>query len=326
MGKKGRSVESTGARSAGADASEMKASPTTANASGQAAHEFLRRQDESVQQRLADLSHLIRTWDWRARSDSPSRAPKATGGGAVGAPTIQPPAVAAPTIQPPAVAAPTIQPTAVAPITTLGPGSPNAPLLAGSQPNAPPQAGSKPKDRHDLIWPVVSLFLVLVITGGGAALYWIHNNTNQKPHHATSQHHATTRTRATTTLATRYLADEKPAHAAGVLAGQRLHQITGLPAAAVVSAAVTPYATALSQFNQDLARLRWPADLRKSSRALMVKVHAVVTQIETVNSVTQATYGSWLSAYELDTTSLQAAVNHLRGELGLSIEPVTPAR
>jgi hypothetical protein len=80
---------------------------------------------------------------------------------------------------------------------------------------------------------------------------------------------------------------------------------------------VTPYSSALSRYQFELAAIHWPASLSVDSTALVSQVTALNALAQNVASVGPGQLGAWLTQFHSESQSTLTANATLRHDLGL---------
>jgi hypothetical protein len=87
---------------------------------------------------------------------------------------------------------------------------------------------------------------------------------------------------------------------------------------AQVAQAITPYVTALNNFDAAIHTVPWPASMQPPSEALLQKTQALITFMTSINSVNAATLSSWVTQLRTLATDTQVSDNALRKDVGVA--------
>jgi hypothetical protein len=81
---------------------------------------------------------------------------------------------------------------------------------------------------------------------------------------------------------------------------------------------VTPYVTALTDFNYKFSKISWPTAVELQSEELTIQVRSFITFLSTISSTSSATLSSWLTELRAHATTTQSADNAVRSKIDLS--------
>jgi hypothetical protein len=87
---------------------------------------------------------------------------------------------------------------------------------------------------------------------------------------------------------------------------------------AQVALAITPYVTALNNFDAKIHTVPWPAAMALPSEALIQKTQALMTFTTSISSVNAATLNSWVTQLRTLATEAQTSDNVVRKDIGLA--------
>lgn len=176
-----------------------------------------------------------------------------------------------------------------------------------------------------VFWVVAALVVVLIVT-----LIW-HNSPGQTPNQTLNR--PATQTTVTSGSAaktstptvgdvssdslTKFGTATRSLDAANVTVSHALASRNTLTVAQV-SQAVSPYVTALENFDFTLHLTTWPPSMQVPTEDLMLRNQALVSFLQSSSSETQGALPSWFSQLHALGSRAETADNQVRKDLGLS--------
>jgi hypothetical protein len=87
---------------------------------------------------------------------------------------------------------------------------------------------------------------------------------------------------------------------------------------AQVALEITPYVTALNNFDAAIHTVPWPSAMQLQSEALIQKTQALLTFTTSISSVNAATLNSWVAQFRVLAADAQNSDNLVRKDIGLA--------
>jgi hypothetical protein len=161
------------------------------------------------------------------------------------------------------------------------------------------------------VWALVAACVVVLGFLGG--IVWATTGSQHNGPTAPSQ----------SVAATRFNSADNVARAAGIQLANGFSNLKSLPTVSTVSHFTDSYENALGSYVARLDRITWTSSEVGASRVLKSRVHAFITFLQTIHTISPAGLGAWIKTLYTHVATVTFAAQRLRRDLGLPPTPTT---